>query len=116
MLISKWMKELEKNFYGAVSAYDNAMQPDAAQDELARAIWRYLHHFSHNLVHLSCLDLKSLFKNILVSSHQFSTFVIWKTFMRLLMGILSGLFLLVGMSLQKMTPSCLQDQMLHLYM
>jgi hypothetical protein len=55
------MKELEKNFYGAVTAYDKAMQPDAAQDELARAIWRYLHHFSHNQVHLSCLDLKSLF-------------------------------------------------------
>lgn len=36
------MKELEKNFYGAVAAYDNAMRPEAAQDELARALWRYV--------------------------------------------------------------------------
>lgn len=35
------MKELEKNFYGAVAAYDVAMQPAAAQDELAKALWRY---------------------------------------------------------------------------
>lgn len=40
VLLSKWMKELEKNFYGAVAAYDNAMRPEAAQDELARALWR----------------------------------------------------------------------------
>jgi hypothetical protein len=36
------MKELEKNFYGAVTAYDAAMKPDAAQDELSRALWRYM--------------------------------------------------------------------------
>lgn len=35
------MKELEKNFYGAVAAYDKAMRPEASQDELARALWRY---------------------------------------------------------------------------
>lgn len=40
MLISKWMKQLEKNFYGAVTAYDTAMQSEAPQDELARALWR----------------------------------------------------------------------------
>ncbi|CAM6117544.1 unnamed protein product [Calypogeia fissa] len=40
MLISKWMKELEKNFYGAVAAYDGAMVPSAPKDELARALWR----------------------------------------------------------------------------
>lgn len=40
VLLSKWMKELEKNFYGAVAAYDMAMRPEAAQDELARALWR----------------------------------------------------------------------------
>ncbi|CAK9220315.1 unnamed protein product [Sphagnum troendelagicum] len=40
VLLSKWMKELEKNFYGAVTAYDAAMKPDAAQDELSRALWR----------------------------------------------------------------------------
>lgn len=42
VLLSKWMKELEKNFYGAVAAYDMAMRPEAAQDELARALWRYV--------------------------------------------------------------------------
>jgi cytochrome b pre-mRNA-processing protein 3 len=42
VLLSKWMKELEKNFYGAVTAYDAAMKPDAAQDELSRALWRYM--------------------------------------------------------------------------
>jgi len=40
VLLSKWMKELEKNFYGAVAAYDKAMTLEAAQDELARALWR----------------------------------------------------------------------------
>eukprot|EP00897_Mesotaenium_endlicherianum_P008185 jgi/Mesen1/7395/ME000388S06613 len=39
MLISKWMKELEKNFYGAASAYDKAMQPTAASDDLPKALW-----------------------------------------------------------------------------
>ncbi|KAL2651388.1 hypothetical protein R1flu_019516 [Riccia fluitans] len=40
MLISKWMKQLERNFYGAVEAYDAAMQPTADKDALARALWR----------------------------------------------------------------------------
>ncbi|GBG88902.1 hypothetical protein CBR_g48514 [Chara braunii] len=40
MVISKWMKELEKNFYGACSAYDKAMQPSTGHDELAKALWR----------------------------------------------------------------------------
>jgi hypothetical protein len=34
------MKELEKNFYGAVASYDKAMRPEADKDELARALWR----------------------------------------------------------------------------
>lgn len=40
VLLSKWMKELEKNFYGAVASYDKAMRPEADKDELARALWR----------------------------------------------------------------------------
>ena len=40
MLFSKWMKELEKIFYGSVVAYDTAMKPEAARDELAKALWR----------------------------------------------------------------------------
>eukprot|EP00850_Spirogloea_muscicola_P024591 SM001112S18866 [mRNA] locus=s1112:662:2108:- [translate_table: standard] len=36
----KWMKELEKNFYGACSAYDYAVLPTAASDALPRALWR----------------------------------------------------------------------------
>eukprot|EP00249_Psilotum_nudum_P003846 c17346_g1_i2 orf=464-1315(+) len=40
MLLSKWMKELEKMFYGAVLVYDAAMQPEASRDDLPRALWR----------------------------------------------------------------------------
>ncbi|KAG0485868.1 hypothetical protein HPP92_009947 [Vanilla planifolia] len=40
LLLTKWMKELEKIFYGNIVAYDNAMKPDAKHDELAKAIWR----------------------------------------------------------------------------
>eukprot|EP00850_Spirogloea_muscicola_P005116 SM000023S07572 [mRNA] locus=s23:215493:216932:+ [translate_table: standard] len=40
VLISKWMKELEKNFYGACSAYDDAVLPTASSDALPRALWR----------------------------------------------------------------------------
>ncbi|KAH0449700.1 hypothetical protein IEQ34_020392 [Dendrobium chrysotoxum] len=40
LLLTKWMKELEKIFYGNIVAYDDAMKPDAKHDELANAIWR----------------------------------------------------------------------------
>lgn len=34
------MKELEKIFYGSVVAYDNALSPEAKNDELANLLWR----------------------------------------------------------------------------
>ncbi|KAK9095238.1 hypothetical protein Scep_026707 [Stephania cephalantha] len=40
LLLSKWMKELEKIFYGNIIAYDTAMLPEAKQDELSNMIWR----------------------------------------------------------------------------
>lgn len=40
IMFSKWMKELEKMFYGAVKAYDEAMKPEASKDDLAQALWR----------------------------------------------------------------------------
>ncbi|KAK8943499.1 hypothetical protein KSP40_PGU000615 [Platanthera guangdongensis] len=40
LLLIKWMKELEKIFYGNIVVYDDAMKPDAKHDELTNAIWR----------------------------------------------------------------------------
>ncbi|CAH9115978.1 unnamed protein product [Cuscuta europaea] len=40
LLLSKWMKELEKIFYGNIVAYDAAILPEAKQDELQNVIWR----------------------------------------------------------------------------
>lgn len=40
LLLTKWMKELEKIFYGNIVAYDDALKPDAKHDELANALWR----------------------------------------------------------------------------
>ncbi|KAF3784848.1 Ubiquinol-cytochrome-c reductase complex assembly factor 1 [Nymphaea thermarum] len=40
LLLVKWMKELEKIFYGNIVSYDAAMLPDAANDELPKSIWR----------------------------------------------------------------------------
>nr|GLL32111.1 ubiquinol-cytochrome-c reductase complex assembly factor 1 [Ipomoea trifida] len=40
LLLSKWMKELEKIFYGNIVAYDAAILPEAKQDELPNVIWR----------------------------------------------------------------------------
>ncbi|KAL0317596.1 UNVERIFIED_CONTAM: Ubiquinol-cytochrome-c reductase complex assembly factor 1 [Sesamum angustifolium] len=37
LLLSKWMKELEKIFYGNIVAYDAAM---GKQDDLQNVIWR----------------------------------------------------------------------------
>ncbi|KAI3701763.1 hypothetical protein L6452_27092 [Arctium lappa] len=40
LLLSKWMRELEKVFYGKIVAYDTAMNPEAKPDELQNAIWK----------------------------------------------------------------------------
>ncbi|KAJ4955567.1 hypothetical protein NE237_012350 [Protea cynaroides] len=40
LLLSRWMKDLEKIFYGNVVAYNTAMLPEAKQDELQNVIWR----------------------------------------------------------------------------
>ncbi|KAI3681778.1 hypothetical protein L6452_36582 [Arctium lappa] len=40
LLLSKWIWELEKVFYGKIVAYDNAMNPEAKPDELQNAIWK----------------------------------------------------------------------------
>ncbi|MCL7021438.1 hypothetical protein MKW94_008474 [Papaver nudicaule] len=40
LLLIKWVKELEKIFYGNIVAYDAAMLPDAKQDELMKVLWR----------------------------------------------------------------------------
>lgn len=39
LLLTKWMKELEKIFYGNIVAYDAAI---GKQDELQNVIWRYV--------------------------------------------------------------------------
>ncbi|EOY22793.1 hypothetical protein QUC31_007923 [Theobroma cacao] len=40
LLLTKWMKELEKIFYGNIVAYDAALLPVAKQEELTDIIWR----------------------------------------------------------------------------
>ncbi|WOK93710.1 ubiquinol-cytochrome-c reductase complex assembly factor 1 [Canna indica] len=40
LLLTRWMKDLEKIFYGNIIAYDDAMTPDANVDDLANVIWR----------------------------------------------------------------------------
>ncbi|PON51073.1 Ubiquinol-cytochrome c chaperone, CBP [Parasponia andersonii] len=40
LLLTRWMKDLEKIFYGNIVAYDAAMLPEAKQDELQNVIWR----------------------------------------------------------------------------
>ncbi|KAI3735129.1 hypothetical protein L6452_14617 [Arctium lappa] len=40
LLLSKWMRELEKIFYGNIVAFDTAMLPEAKPDELQKAIWK----------------------------------------------------------------------------
>ncbi|URE24993.1 Ubiquinol-cytochrome C chaperone [Musa troglodytarum] len=40
LLLTKWMKDLEKIFYGNIVAYDAAMTPEAKHDDLANVIWR----------------------------------------------------------------------------
>lgn len=40
LLLTRWMKDLEKIFYGNIVAYDTAMLPEAKQDELVNSVWR----------------------------------------------------------------------------
>ncbi|GMY06528.1 ubiquinol-cytochrome-c reductase complex assembly factor 1 isoform X1 [Fagus crenata] len=40
LLLTRWMKDLEKIFYGNIVAYDSAILPEAKQDELSKVIWR----------------------------------------------------------------------------
>ncbi|GAV79490.1 Ubiq_cyt_C_chap domain-containing protein [Cephalotus follicularis] len=40
LLLTKWMKELERIFYGNIVAYNAAILPEAKQDELPDVIWR----------------------------------------------------------------------------
>lgn len=40
LLLTKWMKELEKIFYGNIVKYDSAISPEARQDDLVNVIWR----------------------------------------------------------------------------
>lgn len=40
LLLTRWMKDLEKIFYGNIVAYDAAMLPGAKPDELPNVIWK----------------------------------------------------------------------------
>lgn len=40
LLLTRWMKDLEKIFYGNVVAYDSAILPEAGSDDLPKVIWR----------------------------------------------------------------------------
>lgn len=40
LLLTKWMKDLERIFYGNIVAYDNAMLPEARKDDLPNVLWR----------------------------------------------------------------------------
>nr|GEV17790.1 ubiquinol-cytochrome-c reductase complex assembly factor 1 isoform X1 [Tanacetum cinerariifolium] len=40
LLLSKWMRELEKVFYGNIVAFDTAMLPEAKPDDLQTGIWK----------------------------------------------------------------------------
>ncbi|KAL5197325.1 hypothetical protein ABZP36_000837 [Zizania latifolia] len=40
LLLTKWMKELEKIFYGNIVKYDAAISPEARHDDLVNVIWR----------------------------------------------------------------------------
>ncbi|KAG6595120.1 ubiquinol-cytochrome-c reductase complex assembly factor 1 [Cucurbita moschata] len=43
LLLIRWMKDLEKIFYGNIVAYDSAMLPEAGQDELRNVIWKNIY-------------------------------------------------------------------------
>ncbi|CAI9774076.1 unnamed protein product [Fraxinus pennsylvanica] len=40
LLLTKWMKDLERIFYGNIVAYDASMLPEGKQDQLQSVIWR----------------------------------------------------------------------------
>lgn len=40
LLLTRWMKDLEKIFYGNIVAYNSAMLPEAGKDELPNVIWK----------------------------------------------------------------------------
>ncbi|KAF2315837.1 hypothetical protein P3X46_023635 [Hevea brasiliensis] len=40
LLFTKWMKELEKIFYGNIVAYDAPLLPEAKSDELVKVVWK----------------------------------------------------------------------------
>ncbi|XP_074281826.1 uncharacterized protein LOC141606554 [Silene latifolia] len=40
LLLTKWMKDLEKIFYGNIVAYDAALLPEAGKDDLVKVLWR----------------------------------------------------------------------------
>ncbi|KAK6936869.1 Ubiquinol-cytochrome c chaperone [Dillenia turbinata] len=40
LIRTRWMKDLEKIFYGNIVAYDAAMLPEAKHNELAKVLWR----------------------------------------------------------------------------
>lgn len=40
LLLTKWMKDLEKILYGNIVAYDNALLPEAGKNDLSDVLWR----------------------------------------------------------------------------
>uniref|UniRef100_A0A7C9EPA5 Ubiquinol-cytochrome c chaperone domain-containing protein n=1 Tax=Opuntia streptacantha TaxID=393608 RepID=A0A7C9EPA5_OPUST len=40
LLLTRWMKDLEKIFYGNLVAYDAALLPEAGKDDLSNVLWR----------------------------------------------------------------------------
>ncbi|KAI3815885.1 hypothetical protein L1987_15568 [Smallanthus sonchifolius] len=54
LLLSKWMRELEKVFYGNIVAFDTAMLPEAKHDDLQNAIWKM---YLLKMVHQSQMPL-----------------------------------------------------------
>ncbi|KAI4323718.1 hypothetical protein L6164_023302 [Bauhinia variegata] len=40
LLLTRWMKDLEKIFYGNIVAYDTAILPEAKPEDLSTVIWR----------------------------------------------------------------------------
>ncbi|KDP34903.1 hypothetical protein JCGZ_09191 [Jatropha curcas] len=40
LLLTKWMKELEKIFYGNIVAYDSVLLPEVKSNELVKVVWR----------------------------------------------------------------------------
>lgn len=43
LLLTRWMKDLEKIFYGNIVAYNSAMLPEAGKDELPNVIWKNIY-------------------------------------------------------------------------